>query len=193
MDTVLLAVGGLLMGCSATRTSDSPDPRPGFPGSAAPTGFTVTSSAFADGAPIPLEHATPAAGGRNTSIPLEWRLAPSETNSFVVEVVDLHPIAHGWVHWLVADIPASTAALAAGASGRSMPEGARELANTFGRAGWGGPQPPQGSGPHDYRTTVLALDVSNLGLPVGTSIDQLQESIRGHVLASASIIGTFER
>jgi len=190
--TALLGAGGLLVGCASVPGDSTPSSQ-SPPDSSGSSGFTVTSPAFSAGAPIPLEYATVAAGGRNLSVPLEWRLAPPGTRSFAVEVVDLHPVAHGWLHWLVIDIPPSSSGLPGGASGQSMPAGAHELANTAGRAGWGGPQPPVGSGAHVYRFTVFALDTASLPLSARASLDEFQNAARQHVLASAMVTGTFER
>ncbi len=74
-----------------------------------------------------------------------------------------------------------------------MPAGAKELNNTFGSSGYGGPQPPRGSGPHDYEVTLYALNVDSLGLGANTSLAAFEKAIAGKVLISARIIGTFER
>jgi Raf kinase inhibitor-like YbhB/YbcL family protein len=190
--TALLGAGGLLVSCSSVP-SDSVSRSQPLPDSSEALWFTVASSAFSSGEPIPLEYATVAAGGRNVSVPLEWRLAPPGTKSFAVEVVDLHPMARSWVHWLAIDIPLSSSGLARGASGRTMPSGARELSNGFGDTGWGGPQPPKGSGPHVYRFTVFALDTESLPLSATTSLDQFRNAVQAHSLSSASVTGTFER
>jgi Raf kinase inhibitor-like YbhB/YbcL family protein len=155
--------------------------------------FAVTSPAFEAGRSIPTDHVTRAAGGRDASIPLEWTDPPVGTQSFAIEVVDWHPIARRWVHWLAVDLPADTRAVASGASGTAMPAGTRELTNTAGARGWHGPQPPPGSGPHDYHITVLALDTDRLGVEDGVSLDEFRRLAAPHVLTSASIVGTFER
>ncbi len=102
----------------------------------------LKSSAFADGQSIPTKYAnTGVSGGQNVSIPLEWSGAPAETKSFALAIVDRHPIANSWVHWLVINIPKTASMLAEGASRTNkMPTGAKELNNTFGNLGYGGPQ-----------------------------------------------------
>jgi len=157
----------------------------------APIGTTlsVTSPAFSSGGRIPREHGTLRAGGRNVSLPLEWGQPPEETASLALETVDLD--ADQWIHWLVVDIPPGVTGLAAGASGAGMPKGSRELTNTFGKAGWDGPQPP--SGVHEYRSTVYALDVDTLPLDDDATLADFHQAIHGHVLGSASLSGTFER
>lgn len=155
----------------------------------------LESSAFSDRKAIPAKYAnTGVSGGQNVSIPLEWSGAPAETKSLALAIVDRHPIANNWVHWLVVNIPQTTNVLAEGASRTNkMPAGAKELNNTFGSSGYGGPQPPRGSGPHDYEVTLYALNVDSLGLGANTSLAAFEKAIAGKVLISARIIGTFER
>lgn len=154
----------------------------------------VTSTSYADGDTIPLRHATSAAGGEDVSIGLAWTGAPAATRSYAVATIDVHPVARGWVHWLVVDIPGSVPGLPEGASGTAaMPAGAHELASGYGRPGWGGPQPPPGSGVHDYVTTVFALDVARLPLGPGARLEDVRAAMGPHVLASAQVTGRFER
>lgn len=154
----------------------------------------VTSSAFVSGAAMPVEFASPPVrGGENVSPPLSWSGEPSSTKSFAISIVDRHPIAREWVHWVVISVPPGVTTLEAGASGRSMPQGAVELAGTSGAIGYSGPVPPTGSGPHDYEITVYALDVARPDVPNKPTARQFEEALDGHVLASGSITGTFEQ
>jgi len=155
----------------------------------------IKSSAFTDGKPIPTKYAnTGVSGGQNVSVPLEWSGAPAETKSFALVIVDRHPIANNWLHWLVINIPKSISMLAEGASRTNkMPAGAKELNNTFGSLGYAGPQPPRGSGPHDYEVTLYALNVDSLALGANTSLSAFEKAILGKVIASAKIVGTYER
>lgn len=133
------------------------------------------------------------AGGRNVSIPLSWNNPPKGTRSFAIETVDMHPVAQEWVHWFVVDIPPETGEVAEGASGSAMPKGARELGNGFGATGWGGPAPPPGTGVHEYRTTVYALDTPTVDVPQNATIDEYRAAVVPRALATAQISGTFER
>lgn len=155
--------------------------------------LVLDSSAFDDGAPIPASHATTkVSGGLNVSVPLEWGNAPSGTASYALAMVDRHPAAGSWVHWLVVDLPPTLTELEEGASGGLAPP-ARELRNTFGFVGYGGPQPPPGSGEHDYEVTVYALDTARLDIPERASLADFERAIAGKVLAQASVTGTFRR
>ena len=149
------------------------------------------SPAFKNGAAIPARCARPAAGGQNVSIPLKWSGAPPGTKSFALSIVDHNPVARMWVHWMVINIPAGRPSLSEGASGRDMPPGSVELANSFGEAGYGGPQPPEGSGPHAYVVTVYALNVARLDLGPHAALAGFKEALKGKTLGKASITGYF--
>ncbi len=153
----------------------------------------LTSTAFTDGGKIPVPYVMPGAGGKNVSLPLAWTAPPAGTKSFALSVVDPHPVARNWVHWLVINIPADVQALAESASRRQMPAGALELQNSFGDPGYGGPQPPRGTGDHPYVATIYALNVPSLDLGSHTSLAAFQQALAGKVLASASITGYFGR
>lgn len=153
----------------------------------------LESSAFKDGGRIPQEYVMPGAGGRNLSLPLKWSGAPPGTRSFALSIVDPHPVARNWVHWLVINIPPEVNALEAGASGKNMPAGAAELHNSWGKPGYGGPQPPPGTGDHPYEVTLYALSVPRLELKPSTSLREFQQALEGKVLATARITGYYGR
>ena len=151
------------------------------------------SRSFHPGGKIPAEYAMEAvSGGRNRSLEFHWTEVPPKARSLVLSLIDLNPIAHGWVHWLVIDIPPHVREFPAGASGH-LPPGARELRNSFSRLGYGGPQPPPGSGPHPYQATLYALSIPDLAVGPQATWAQVRAAMTGHVLAHASVTGTFEQ
>jgi Raf kinase inhibitor-like YbhB/YbcL family protein len=158
-------------------------------------GFKLTSSAFADGKSISTKYAnTGVTGGKNISPPLAWVNTPARTKSFALACVDRHPIAGNWVHWLVIDIPKEATSIAEGASkSKNMPKRSKELVNSFGTGGWGGPQPPPGSGSHKYEFILYALNVDALGLSANTSLTTFNKATEGKVIASARLVGVYER
>lgn len=84
-----------------------------------------------------------------------WSPGPPGTSGYAITVID--PDAHGFVHWALLDLPASTRSLPEGVSpGGPLPAGARELGNGFGKPGYGGPCPPSGT-THHYVLTVWAV------------------------------------
>jgi Raf kinase inhibitor-like YbhB/YbcL family protein len=159
-------------------------------GSGGPT-MQITSSAFQAGGKIPVKYVMPGAGGQNISVPLAWSGAPPGTQSFALAMVDPHPVARNWVHWLVINIPKDAGALPEGASGTHMPAGAMELQNSWGKPGYGGPQPPPGSGDHPYVFTLYALNAPKVDLPKNANLAAFRQVMEGKALATATITGYF--
>jgi hypothetical protein len=151
------------------------------------------SPAFQDQATIPVKYVMPGAGGKNVSIPYAWEDAPAETKSLALALIDPHPVANNWIHWLVINIPAQATSLPEGASGQKMPEGSNELHNSFGQPGYGGPQPPAGTGGHPYVATLYALNTASLELPEKASLEQFYRAIEGKILDQAEYTGMFEQ
>ena len=108
-------------------------------------------------------------------------------------MVDPHPVANNWVHWLVVGLPKDSAAIPEGASGRKMPQGGQELNNSFGAAGYGGPQPPRGSGDHPYVFTLYALSVPNVEIGKSAGLAAFKQALEGKILATATLTGYFGR
>ena len=94
-----------------------------------------------------------------------------------------------WVHWVVYNVPAGTRALATGAA-RKLPAGARDGKNDFKRPGYGGPCPPIGR--HRYFHKLYALDAELPDLHDPTK-GQLEEAMKGHILARAELVGTYQK
>ncbi len=153
----------------------------------------ISSSAFKDGDKIPIQYVMPGAGGKNISIPLMWKDAPAGTKSFCLSIVDPHPVAQNWVHWLVINIPGQVTSVEEGASKKKMAKGSAELKNSFGDIGYGGPQPPKGTGDHPYVVTLYALNVEKLDLEANTSLSAFKKAMEGKVIGSASITGKYGR
>ncbi|MGH7737043.1 MAG: YbhB/YbcL family Raf kinase inhibitor-like protein [Candidatus Tyrphobacter sp.] len=145
------------------------------------------SATFSPGLKMPswTAHGDTRCPGANRSPELHWSLAPAATRSYALILFD--PDAHGgWYHWVAYDIPRSVRQLRAGAP---LPQ--RELGLTsFEQRGYGGPCPPPGP-PHHYTFTLYALDVATLRAQTPLSGPQVLERIRGHVLASAQLVGLY--
>ncbi len=156
--------------------------------------FVLRCLSYGDGTTIPERYVHESVrGGKNISPAFEWTGAPAATASFAFSIIDPHPVANNWVHWLVIDIPPVATSLPEGASRTvSMPKGSKELESTYGETGYGGPAPPHGSGPHPYIATVYALNAASIPLKVATTREQFLGAIRGHVLAEATMKGIYE-
>lgn len=150
--------------------------------------FTISSGAFTEGGNIPAKY-TCDAGQTNPSPALTWKEAPANTKSFVLIMHDPDaPLAGGFMHWVLFDIPATTASLpenfqpgSVGTSGNSG----------FRRAGYGGPCPP--SGAHHYHFMLSALDVPSLGLQAGATKADVEQAMQGHVIGTAETVGLYQR
>lgn len=154
--------------------------------------LTLSSPSFSHGGEIP-ERCT--GDGPDASPALQWSGAPAGTKAFALIVDDPDapdPAAprRTWVHWVVCDLPAATAALAEGATGRRMPAGSTEGKNDSGGVGYSGPYPPIGR--HRYFFKLYALDAS-MGLRAGHTKAELLKAMEAHVLASAELMGTYSR
>ncbi|MHA7179731.1 YbhB/YbcL family Raf kinase inhibitor-like protein [Arthrobacter sp. MDB2-24] len=160
--------------------------------------FELTSESITDNAPLDSAQVSGimGAGGRDESPQLTWSGFPEGTKSFAVTVYDPDaPTASGFWHWAVADLPGTTTSLPAGAGtdGSLLPEGAVQLRNDAGFAGFVGAAPPEGHGPHHYHVVVHAVDVESLGIPADASPAYLGFALFSHTLGRARLIGTFEQ
>jgi Raf kinase inhibitor-like YbhB/YbcL family protein len=153
----------------------------------------ISSSSFQNGGAIDPRYAMKAiAGGKNISPQVSINDAPANAKSLAIAFIDHHPVARNWVHWLVVNIPPGTASIHEGASLTAMPAGAVELVNTYGRKGYGGPQPPRGTGVHQYELNVYALSDTLKTGDREYSEKEFLDLVKNKVLAKASISGGFE-
>jgi Raf kinase inhibitor-like YbhB/YbcL family protein len=162
--------------------------------------FDVSSTDVAEGVPMPPRNASAVfgvEGGDDVSPQLAWTGFPPETRSFAVTVYDPDaPTGSGFWHWAVFNIPATVTELPAGAGtadGAGLPEGATQLRNDAGVAGYVGAGPPPGHGPHRYFIVVHAVDVEHLDVSEDASPAVLGFNLFSHSVARATITPTFER
>jgi Raf kinase inhibitor-like YbhB/YbcL family protein len=153
----------------------------------------ISSPAILDQGKIPAKYVMPGAGGQNVSPPLKWEGIPEGTKSLVLLCVDIHPVAKNWIHWLVINIPPGVSEFKEGASLKTIPAPARELTNSYGFKGWGGPQPPPGTGEHPYIFKLFALKVSELKLPERPNYEEILKAVKPHVIAEAEFTGYYGR
>ena len=95
--------------------------------------------------------------GGNIAPTISWKNAPKGTKSFVLTMYDKDaPTGLGWMHWVVANIPAHVSTLP-----ENLPQGALQTRTDGGTAGFMGACPPKGQN-HRYEITVTAVDVATL-------------------------------
>lgn len=149
----------------------------------------LESATFLNGEPIP---AVCGCDGEDRSPELAWSEIPVATRSFALVVDDPDAPRGTWVHWVLFNLPADAVELAPGVPrAPELPSGARQGVNGWGNVGYGGPCPPHGA-PHRYFFRFYALDCT-LNLAPGIDRAELDAATAGHVLAEASIMGTYQR
>ena len=144
--------------------------------------FVISSRDFEEGKEIPKKFGYKH-GNEEPHIGLG--MIPSGTRSLAVIMDDpdaMGAVGKVWVHWMIlmsADDP-SLAKLSVGAiSGK----------NDFGEIGYGGPAPPDKR--HTYVFKAYALDNDVLDLKEGYSKQELEDAMKGHIIAEAKLTGTF--
>jgi len=146
--------------------------------------LSLTSNAFRDGQPIPAQYTC---DGTDQRPALHWGEPPEGTKSFALVIDDPDAPSGTFSHWGVFDIPSSARSL--GAEGKV----GTEVANDFGKPGYGGPCPPKGHGPHHYHFRLFALDVPRLEVAPGAKVADVERAAEKHAIAQGELIGTYER
>ncbi len=121
--------------------------------------------------------------GKNINPPLIVKNISEKTKTLALIVED--PDAPGgtfdhWICWNISPNIAISEGSDPGISGT----------NSFGNTGYGGPCPP--SGEHRYYFKVFALD-TRLDLLAGSKKQELLDAMKGHVLASAELMGFYQK
>ena len=152
----------------------------------------LSSSAFGPGQEIPRLHSCE---GDDRSPALGWRGVPEGTQSLALIVDD--PDAPDpdaprmtYVHWVVFNLPPAVVDLPEGMTPADLPPGARVGVNDFGHRSYGGPCPPVGR--HRYFFKLYALD-TRLPDREGASKADVEKAMAGHILASAQLVGTYQK
>ncbi|HEX8224126.1 MAG TPA: YbhB/YbcL family Raf kinase inhibitor-like protein [Allosphingosinicella sp.] len=147
--------------------------------------FTVTSRDFKAGGEIPKKFTDYDIG---MSPSLVWKGVPEGTKSLAVIMEDPDAsTSQPFLHWLGWNIDPAAGLIERG----SVTLGARLGRNGRGNPAYFGPRPP-GKTPHKYHFQMFALD-AQLPLKAGASREQLLQAMKGHVLAKASLVGTFAK
>lgn len=161
----------------------------------------VSSSAFEPGAEIPVQYSC---HGANLSPPLEWAGVPDGTQTLALTVDDPDSEPPGFVHWVVYNIPASSAGMPEGVPAEAiLPDGTLQGTNDFAlfvdegqtfpggapvnRVGYDGPCPGD---THRYVFRLYALDTV-LDLQAEATMAELLLAMEGHVLGEAELTGVY--
>ncbi len=167
-----------------------------LPGAFAQT-FTLKSKTL--GGQMTMEQVMNGFGctGGNVSPQLSWENAPAGTKGYAITMYDKDaPTGSGFWHWVVFDLPATTKELVAGAGDptkKLLPAGSIQSPTDAGAAGYAGPCPPEGHGPHQYLITIYALKTDKLGLDATASPALVGFYLNSQMLAKASIVAYYQR
>ena len=137
--------------------------------------FSITSSNFDEGEEIPKEFGYKF---ENKEPKLDFKNVPKGTISIGLIMDDpdaMAAVGKIWVHWLqYFDYPSQNLII--------------EGKTDFGEIGYGGPAPPNGR--HTYIFKGYAVDVK-LDLKEGYSKQDLEDAMKGHIIAKTKLTGTF--
>ncbi len=159
--------------------------------------FTLTSPAFKDGELMPaaygdirLANEVNSCGmaAKKISPALSWANPPEKTQSFVVLMLDADA-GLGASHWVAYDIAAAKRSLVEGEA--AQPSGF-VAGKSYRAENYSGPCPPAGPA-HHYVINIYATDLAPGTLKPGLNREELLESLKGHNLATASMIGKYAR
>ena len=137
--------------------------------------FSITSADFEEGGEIPKKFGYKHG---NEQPDIGFGLTPNETKTLALIMDDpdaMGAVGKVWVHWLQYHEPSLGAEFFNGK-------------NDFGEIGYGGPAPPDKR--HTYVFKAYALDTT-LDLTEGYFKQELEDAMKGHILAEAKLTGTF--
>jgi Raf kinase inhibitor-like YbhB/YbcL family protein len=152
--------------------------------------FSISTKSFKPAETIPTKYTC---DGADVSPDLKWSEAPKNTKGFALICDDPDAPVGTFTHWVLYGLAHDAAELPEGMA--KTPEvgypDCKQGKNDFGRVGYGGPCPPRGS-KHRYYFKLYALDAA-VSLQPGASRSELESAIKGHILAQAEVMGTYQR
>lgn len=158
--------------------------------------MVLQCSAFESGEPVPTKYT---GDGADVSPPLSWTGVPAGTREFALICDDPDaPTPEPWVHWVIYKLSAEVNSLPEGLpkdKSLRQPVSALQGKNSWPSGqtiGYRGPAPPRGHGVHHYHFKLYALDTP-LEVPPGADHKTLLKAMRGHILATAELLGTYSR
>ncbi|MBI5051303.1 YbhB/YbcL family Raf kinase inhibitor-like protein [Candidatus Micrarchaeota archaeon] len=143
--------------------------------------MAIKTTSFLAGGNIPMKYTC---DGQNVNPQIAFENTPRETKTFGLLVEDIDS-GQKFTHLVVWNIPNKTKEIKVGEIDGLQGK------NSFGTLGYSGPCPPEGE-QHTYKFKAYALD-TELALPEGSTKEEFQKTIGGHVLAEAEITGEYKR
>jgi Raf kinase inhibitor-like YbhB/YbcL family protein len=151
--------------------------------------FRLTSPAFEHDAPLPGLYT---ADAEDLSPPLRWSGLPEGTKELVVVCEDPDADVGVFTHWVLYGVAPDVTELPEGIPNDALVEEPVSLVqglNEFDEVGYTGPTADEERGPHRLFFRLFALDVELLELPPGVTRAELRQAAKGHVLATAELVG----
>lgn len=143
----------------------------------------LTSPEFADGTEMPW---SVSAANENRLPTLNIHDTPEATVSLTLVLEDLSSPLGIVTHWLAWNLPPQITHIDA----LHFPKEAIVGISTFGKIGYMGPIPPEGT--HTYRFIVHALDCE-LSQPSGAPRSAFDAAVAGHIIDRAELRGILQR
>ena len=141
---------------------------------------------FKNGEDIPKVHSC---DGKDRIPTIVIKNIPTKTASLTLIIDDPDATSGGvWDHCLLYNIPPETKEIHA-----KNIDSFESGGNSWGKAGYGGPCPPQGDMPHRYRFTLYALDSDLAFKKLLPSSEQIKQAMKKHILKEVSYIGLYGR
>jgi len=143
----------------------------------------LTSPAFENDQKIPALYTC---DGKKIHPPFGISNVPAGTKSLVITIDDPDAPNGTFSHWVIWNIHPDAAVIREG----EVPTESQEGTNSAGSAGYTAPCPP--SGQHRYFFTLSALDAT-LGLDGKARKADVENTMRGHVMAQSLLVGVYSR
>jgi Raf kinase inhibitor-like YbhB/YbcL family protein len=187
--SLLVLLLALCLGAQQTPPqTNTAEATPEEPGGGEEMPIKISSTAFGEGAMIPPQYTC---DGKDVSPPFSWSGVPDNAKTLALIGDDPDAPRGTWVHWVLYNLPADVKELPENLpTTETLPSGALQGKNDFGRIGYGGPCPP--SGTHRYYFKLYALD-ADLDLAAGATKDQLLKAMVGKVVGEGQLMGRYRR
>jgi len=151
--------------------------------------FTITTTAFENGATIPKRHSCE---GEDISPPLRWEGEPKDTVSFALIMEDPDAPGGTFVHWIVYNLPADCHELEMIIPiEKNLKNGAVHAKNDFGKYGYRGPCPPAKDGEHRYFFRIYALR-KKIPKESITGRESFYNQLKGQIIDEAEYMGRYK-
>ncbi len=165
--------------------------------------LSVTTTAFADGAEIPLKNASRGGENKSPAFEFHWNIttnpstAPDDLQSYAVIFHDVENSSNkttaDTLHWSAFNIPGTATGLPEGLGAGDLPDGTRNGPGIAVRSGKTPAYFGPGAGPgpiHHYVFEFYALD-TKLDLPATAAREDLLKAMDGHIVGKAAWFGRF--